>query len=237
MTRHPTAYDRVATGDQDTPLVPPVAGSQLSLSVLRIESDPRLVGDDSADTLLFVYAGSGSVELDGNSTSLASGSAVFVPAGGGAMVRTDGSPLVTLHALVGPEGDIHAPLGATAHTAAVDRSASHSATGSRSFQVLFGPENGCTRATLFVGYVPPGRAPWHFHQYDEIVWIWNGTARYHLGQGVSELRSGDAVRVHPREVHVIENLGGGDLALLGLFTPAGSPSAAYLAPVPVPVPS
>jgi len=108
------------------------------------------------------------------------------------------------------------------------------ATGSRSFQVLFGPENGCTRATLFVGYVPPGRAPWHFHQYDEIVWIWNGTARYHLGQGVSELRSGDAVRVHPREVHVIENLGGGDLALLGLFTPAGSPSAAYLAPVPVP---
>ena len=32
-----------------------------------------------------------------------------------------------------------------------------SATGKRSFQVLYGPHNGSTRATLFVGYVPPGR--------------------------------------------------------------------------------
>ena len=220
------------TGARDTLLVPADADSQLSLSVVRVESQPRLVGTHSADTLLFVYEGSGSVELDDLSTALTAGSASLIPAGHSATLRGNGLPLMALSALVGLGCDAHAPLGATALTAAVDRSASHAATGSRSFQVLFGPENGCTRATLFVGYVPPGRAPWHFHQYDEIVWCWNGAARYHLAQGVSELRSGDAVRVRPREVHVIENVGESDLVLLGLFTPAGSPSAAYLAAEP-----
>ena len=56
------------------------------------------------------------------------------------------------------------------------------ATGARSFQVLFGPHNGSARATLFVGHLPPGRAPWHYHLYDEIVWVPFGPGRV-LRQG------------------------------------------------------
>jgi quercetin dioxygenase-like cupin family protein len=105
------------------------------------------------------------------------------------------------------------------------------ATGSRSFQVLFGPHNGCVRATMFVGYVPPGAAPWHYHLYDEIVWIWRGPGRYHLADGTEQLEDGSAFRITPREVHIVENTSTDhELALLGIFTPAGSPSAAYLTP-------
>jgi quercetin dioxygenase-like cupin family protein len=102
------------------------------------------------------------------------------------------------------------------------------ATGKRSFQVLFGPENGCTRATLFLGHIPPGRAPWHYHLYDEIVWVPHGPGRLHLGAGVEELGPGSAFRLSPRELHIVENAGETAMTVLGLFTPAGSPSAAYL---------
>jgi quercetin dioxygenase-like cupin family protein len=103
------------------------------------------------------------------------------------------------------------------------------ATGARSFQVLHGPANGSTRATAFVGYIPPGRAPWHYHLYDEIVWVLRGEGRLHIGEAVEALEPGVAFRLHAREVHVVENTAPEDeLAVLGVFTPAGSPSAAYL---------
>ena len=58
---------------------------------------------------------------------------------------------------------------------------------------------------MFVGYVPPGAAPWHYHLYDEIVWIWRGPGRYHLGDEVEPLEDGSAFRITPRQVHIVEN--------------------------------
>ena len=106
-----------------------------------------------------------------------------------------------------------------------------SATGKRSFEVLFGPHNGSTRATLFIGHVPPGAAPWHFHLYDEIVWIWRGEGSFHTRDCSEPLAPGSAFRIRPREAHIVENTSATEeLVVVGLFTPAGSPSAAYLAP-------
>jgi quercetin dioxygenase-like cupin family protein len=129
---------------------------------------------------------------------------------------------------VGSTADRHAPLGPREVVARLDGGADV-ATGARSFEILFGPRNGSTRATLFRGFVPPGKAPWHFHLYDEIVWIPEGPGRLHLDEGVDDLEHGSAFRLRPRQVHIVENTGSSTLELLGLFTPAGSPSAAYLA--------
>ena len=85
---------------------------------------------------------------------------------------------------------------------------------------------------MFVGVVPPGAAPWHFHQYDEIVLLLDGTAAYHQAGGVQTMGPGSAVRIPPRRVHINENTGGEEMRVLGVFTPAGSPSAAYLAADP-----
>ena len=102
------------------------------------------------------------------------------------------------------------------------------ATGSRSFQILFGPHNGSTRATLFAGFIPPGNAPWHYHLYDEIVWVPDGPGRLHLEGGSDELTAGAAFRLRPRQVHIVENASDSEMTIIGIFTPAGSPSAAYL---------
>ena len=141
--------------------------------------------------------------------------------------------LSLLHATVGEEADRHAPLGPREPVVGVDSTASEDATGARSFRVLFGPANGSTRATLFAGHLPPGRAPWHFHLYDEIVWVRDGPARLHLGEGVEEFGPGAAFRLRPRQTHVVESASPDrGLSVVGIFTPAGSPSAAYLSPAP-----
>lgn len=82
---------------------------------------------------------------------------------------------------------------------------------------------------MFVGSVPPGKAPWHYHLYEEVVVILSGTGRLHWTEGSAVVEPGTAFRLRAREPHVVENTGSGPLELLGVFTPAGSPAAAYLA--------
>jgi quercetin dioxygenase-like cupin family protein len=206
-------------------LVPPIVGSALALSELDASSGIDVESDD-ADSLLYVASGSGSLELDGHVHALAAGSAALVLAGERA--RLAGAGLVVLHATAGAECDRHAPLGP--RTVVSPPADAESATSARSFSLLLGPHNGSTRATMFAGFIPPGSAPWHYHLYDEIVWVPRGPARVHVGEEVAEHGAGSAFRLRPREVHIVENAGDGELEVIGVFTPAGSPSAAYLEP-------
>ena len=208
------------------PLVPPERGSELALDDLRLAPGATLDLQDALhDTLVFAHEGAGALDdraLDGRAAAL-------VPAGEAATLTAGPDGLACVRATLGAATDLHAPMGAIEPVVALDHVEPGQATGARSFQLLHGPHNGSTRATLFVGYIPPGRAPWHYHLYDEIVWILSGTGRLHLGDDVEELAPGCAFRLRPREVHIVENVANDvELAVLGVFTPAGSPSAAYL---------
>ncbi|MGL6279890.1 MAG: cupin domain-containing protein, partial [Gaiella sp.] len=153
----------------------------------------------------------------------------FVAAGEECSLVSGGDGLECVRVTLGAATDLHAPMGATEPVVALERVEAGTATGARSFQVLHGPHNGSTRGTAFVGYIPPGKAPWHYHLYDEIVWVLRGTGALHIGEHVEPLAHGSAFRLHPREVHIVENLDPvAELVVLGIFTPAGSPSAAYL---------
>ena len=206
--------------------MPPERGSELALDDLRLAPAATLdLRDALHDTLVFAHEGAGALDdrsLDGRTATL-------VPAGEAATLSAGPDGLACVRATLGAATDLHAPMGAIEPVVALDHVQPGKATGARSFQLLHGPHNGSTRATLFVGYIPPGRAPWHYHLYDEIVWILSGTGRLHVGDDVEELAPGCAFRLRPREVHIVENIANDvELAVLGVFTPAGSPSAAYL---------
>jgi quercetin dioxygenase-like cupin family protein len=212
-------------------LVPPLEGSPLALAEHEGGPDDTLaLHDAERDTLLYVVRGAGTLALDGRSAPLAEGCAALVLAGEEATLEADASGLTILGATVGPDADRHAPIGPRELVASLETADSEKATGARSFQVLFGPHNGSTRATLFAGFIPPGKAPWHYHLYDEIVWVPEGPGRLHLGDTVTELGPGSAFRLRPRQVHIVENAGATAMTVIGIFTPAGSPSAAYLEP-------
>lgn len=219
-------------GVEEVMLVPARDDSALAASTLHL--GPATVtdaGDADADTLLFVIEGTGQLSSEGERHGVAGGTSALVVAGDDARLTAGPEGLAVLSLSITAEVDYHAPIGRRQAVVQLDEVEPGKATGSRSFQVLYGPHNGSTRATLFMGYIPPGRAPWHYHLYDEIVWIHRGRGALHHGEDVSPLAEGSAFRLRPRDVHIVENgQEHAELAVLGVFTPAGSPSAAYLEP-------
>lgn len=226
------AASHAGGGVRELELVPGEESSPLALTSLRLAAGARLsAGDGERDTLLYVFGGAGSLVLADEMHALAEGSAALLLAGQEAALEAGADGWAVVRATVGPEADHHAPLGPRETVVGLDEAGSEKATGARSFQVLFGPHNGSTRATLFAGFIPPGKAPWHYHLYDEIVWVPEGPGRLHLAEGFEELGAGSAFRLHPREVHIVENASPDrEMTVIGIFTPAGSPSAAYLTP-------
>jgi quercetin dioxygenase-like cupin family protein len=190
-------------------LVAAIDDSPLALEALAIDAgETSPIVSPEADTLLYAATGSGRLVRGGVERSLAERSAALVLAGEEATVEAD----TELTLLV-----------------AIDGAGADDASGARSFRILFGPHNGSTRATLFAGFIPPGKAPWHYHLYDEIVWVPEGPGRLHLDGATEELGPGAAFRLRPRQLHIVENASPDEeMVVIGIFAPAGSPSAAYL---------
>jgi mannose-6-phosphate isomerase-like protein (cupin superfamily) len=98
-------------------------------------------------------------------------------------------------------------------------------TGDRQFRVLFAPGQGCPAATQFVGEIPPGKAPFHSHTYDEVVLILAGEGVLHVGEEDRPLAPGSCLHLAPGTQHCLENTGQATLRVLGVFHPGGSPAA------------
>jgi mannose-6-phosphate isomerase-like protein (cupin superfamily) len=100
-------------------------------------------------------------------------------------------------------------------------------TADRWYRVLVDDEVGSRQVTQFVGSIPPGRAPDHFHHYEEVLFILKGTGRMWADQMHTEIGPGSCVYLPKGQVHCVENTGTSELRLLGVFYPAGSPAVRY----------
>lgn len=212
-------------------MIAPLAGSALALERASFERFAKTrVGSPGADTLLYVASGLALFQVGEAAVALEPGMAALVLAGEERSLAALGDGIDLLLFTVGADMDLHAPMGKREEVVKPTASGAQQATGARSFRILFGPHNRPTRATLFAGFIPPGKAPWHYHLYDEILWVPVGPGRLHLRDAVEELGPRSAFRLRPRQVHIVESLGHAELTIVGVFTPAGSPSAAYLEP-------
>src|SRR6266404_7699209 len=95
-------------------------------------------------------------------------------------------------------------------------------TADRWYRVLVDDEIGSTNATQFVGSIPPGRAPDHFHKYEEVLFILRGEGRMWAGANNTPIKPGSCIYLPQGQIHCVENTGTGELRLLGVFYPAGS---------------
>jgi mannose-6-phosphate isomerase-like protein (cupin superfamily) len=100
-------------------------------------------------------------------------------------------------------------------------------TADRWYRVLVDDEIGSEQVTQFVGSIPPGRAPDHFHEYEEVLFILCGEGRMWAGETNTPIGPGSCIHLPRRQVHCVENTGSGELRLLGVFYPAGSPAVRY----------
>jgi mannose-6-phosphate isomerase-like protein (cupin superfamily) len=100
-------------------------------------------------------------------------------------------------------------------------------TANRWYRVLIDDEVGSKQVTQFVGSIPPGRAPDHFHNYEEVLFILRGEGRMWAGESHTAIAAGSCIYLPKGQIHCVENIGDDELRLLGVFYPAGSPSARY----------
>jgi quercetin dioxygenase-like cupin family protein len=176
--------------------------------------------DDDRDEILYVLEGTATATVGGERRELEPGTGVFVARGTPWQVESaDG--LKVLSVLV------EEPLPATASHAVIASGERGTATAGREFSLLAQPENGCETVTQFVGYIPVGRAPDHFHKYDEVVYVLAGEGAFHVDGESAPLRVGSCVHLPAGLVHCLENSGPGEMRVLGVFRPAGSPAEAY----------
>jgi mannose-6-phosphate isomerase-like protein (cupin superfamily) len=188
--------------------------------LLRLEPDHAGRCDDNRDEVLYVLEGRGRATIGGETCELAPGTGVF--AARGTAWSVDGADdLLVLSVLVSD------PLDTDVTHAVIGAGERGIATAGREFDLFACPDNGCASVTQFVGHIPPGRAPNHFHPYDEVGYILAGEGAFHVGDESAPLSPGSCFHLPAKLIHSLENFGPGEMQVLGVFRPAGSPAEAY----------
>ena len=210
---------RWAVQPGDAPLFGRARGChEFEQEILRFSAPSEPRASESDDELLYVLAGNGVAELDGERAELTAGTAAYVRRGTPWRIA-EADDLEILSVLVREPLENDAPHAVVG----VDDAEEGTATAGRMFRLL-AP---CSSVTQFVGYIPVGRAPDHFHKYDEVVYVLEGEGALHIDGESAALRAGTCVHLPKGLVHCLENTGPGEMQVLGVFRPAGSPAEAY----------
>ena len=210
---------RWAVQPGDAPLFGRARGChEFEQEILRFSAPSAPRSSERDDELLYVLAGNGVAELDGEHADLTAGTAAYVRRGTPwRIAEADGLEILSVLVREPLANDApHAVVG-------VDDAEEGTATAGRMFRLL-AP---CSSVTQFVGYIPVGRAPDHFHKYDEVVYVLEGEGALHIDGESAPLRAGTCVHLPKGLVHCLENTGPGEMQVLGVFRPAGSPAEAY----------
>lgn len=180
----------------------------LSLRVLKLDGRAVLVHERQDETL-YVLDGAGTA----NGTPVSRDTGIDLPSG--RTLHVDGS-LTLVSSLC--------PASGAARGISIVRleDQPRQKTGDRWYCELVQGET-----TQFVGSIPPGRAPDHFHLYEEVICILAGEGVMWAGEASAPVAPGSCIFLPRRQVHCLENTGRGELRLLGVFYPAGSPAVRY----------
>jgi mannose-6-phosphate isomerase-like protein (cupin superfamily) len=213
----------------------------MSLRVLDLAPglSPGLLGSD-CEEVLFVLEGRGTAYVEGRPHAIEPDTGVFVPPGACLTIVNEGPGTLTLVSAQcpdpGAELRLAEPLLAApdAGRAAAARSArlwesESRPSGDRWYRVIVDDRMGCTQVTQFVGAIPPGRAPDHFHEYEEVLCFLGGEGRLWAGDVSAPVGPGRCAFLPRGQMHCTENTGTGELRLLGVFHPSGSPAVSYKA--------
>jgi mannose-6-phosphate isomerase-like protein (cupin superfamily) len=209
----------------------------ISLRVLELApGGDCALRNTACDEVLYVLEGRGRVRLDGQARDVEPDVAIYLRPGSRLELENPGSaPLVLVSSRCpdpGDEGDAErvapaAPASSGTLPIVSLSERQSETTADRWYRVLLDERVGSREVTQFVGGIPPGRAPDHFHEYEEVLCILSGRGRLWAGRSNTPIGPGSCVFLPRRQVHCVENSGDGELRLLGVFYPAGSPAVRY----------
>jgi mannose-6-phosphate isomerase-like protein (cupin superfamily) len=178
---------------------------------------------DAQQEVLYVIAGRGRLDVDGQTYDLEPNMGVFLAPGETYAVDNPGPEELHVLSVLAPE-DRGEATGERKVTIRFDDQPELEASEERSFRYLVNEDAGCFDVTQFMGIVQPSKAPFHSHAYDEVGYIVAGEGMAHVGGRSFPLQAGSCFHLPPDEVHCIENSGSRPMHILGVFHPSGSPA-------------
>jgi quercetin dioxygenase-like cupin family protein len=206
--------------EADGPVTPLFTVPEFRQRLLRFDGPGDEHRDDERDEVIYVLEGTAVATVGGEKRELEPGSGLFVARGTPWQIESaEGLRLLSVL--------VEEPLPASASHAVIASAERGTATAGREFSLLAHPDNGCESVTQFRGYIPPGRAPDHFHRYDEVVYVLAGEGAFHVDGESAPLSAGSCIHLPAGLIHCLENHGPGEMQVLGVFRPAGSPAEAY----------
>jgi len=209
------------------------------MSVLEIAAGVETVWrNGDSDEVLFLLSGNPALLCRGARQQIGPDSGIFLPPGARIDLANRGAAPVLLASSRCPDpgptilfqkpgGPSDPSLGSDVSPVRFDDQQTERAGDGRSFRVLVDSRVGSNEVTQFVGFIPPGRAPEHFHEYEEVVCILEGEARFWSGESSALVGPGWGLYLPRRQPHCLENIGTTPVKLYGLFYPAGSPAVRY----------
>ena len=192
-------------------------------------------GFGSADVVLFIVQGAGSINISGREFEFATSSGIYVAPGETfAISRIENGPL---QLLVGacPESSAAPQLGGTSmlfddsvpsRVVPLADQERH-ATADRFYQLLVNEKLGECRVTQFIGSIPRSKAPEHFHEYEEIIMVLQGTGIFWTEQKSAPIHTGSIIYLPRKQPHCVQCTDEDGMQLVGMFYPAGSPTVRY----------
>src|SRR5215470_17086327 len=210
----------------------------ISLTALELDAGASASWrNGDCDEVLFVLAGEGQVHLGGKRHDVVARTGVFVRPHQEIEIASSGREALRLLDSRCPDPGpglsfaaataASSGSGGAAPVVCFEDQAVERAGDGRWFRVLVDAKVGCDQTTQFVGFVPPGRAPDHFHEYEEVVCILEGEGRFWSGRESAPIAAGSCLYLPRRQPHCVENTGAGPLSLYGLFHPSGSPAVRF----------
>lgn len=204
----------------------------ISLRVLELPAGERTsLRNEASDEVLYVIAGAGTARIDSCDYELVPDAGIYLPpsasldiAAGDTMTLISSQCPDAGSTLEGYEPG-RAAGGVPLVVAMRDRPVQR--TGDRWYREVINADAGSTQVTQFVGAIPPGRAPDHYHQYEEVICILEGTGVMWAGKSNTPISTGSCIFLPRGQIHCLENRGEATLQLLGVFYPAGSPAVRY----------
>jgi len=197
----------------------------ISLRVLELPAGERVtLRNEVADEVLYVIAGSGTA----GDSAISVDSGIYLPPS----VSLDivaGETLTLVSSRCPDAGAVlegYVP-GSGSPVVAAMRDRPVERTGDRWYREVINADDGSAQVTQFVGGIPPGRSPDHYHLYEEVIVILEGTGVMWAGPSNTPIETGSCIFLPHGQVHCVENRGEGEMRLLGVFYPAGSPAVRY----------
>lgn len=218
-----------------TPICAKTGAQQLAQTIREYgRGRSAALAHSAAEEVLYVVSGRGACLVGGFHYPIEPGSGVYVPAGAAWSVENPSDePLVVVSVCCPEEPAREAAEPAPSSTGEAPRRVLHERdcqaipAGDRHFKLLVDKDLGCRQVTQFVGFIPPSKAPFHSHTYEEAIYILEGRGIAHTEEESAEFGPGTSIYLPRGTRHCLENPGPGAVRLLGVFYPSGSPAARY----------